>query len=51
MAVKWLAETDMSVKEISERLHYNNSQNFIRSFRKTEGITPGEYRKLRKEQA
>ena len=51
MAVRWLAETDMSVKEISERLHYNNSQNFIRSFRKTEGITPGEYRKLRKEQA
>ncbi|MDF2937281.1 MAG: AraC family transcriptional regulator, partial [Paenibacillaceae bacterium] len=51
MAVQWLAETDMSVKEISERLRYNNSQNFIRSFRKTEGITPGEYKKLRKEQA
>lgn len=51
MAVQWLTETDMSVKEISERLRYNNSQNFIRSFRKTEGITPGEYKKLRKEQA
>lgn len=46
MAIRWLTETDMSVKEISERLRYNNSQNFIRSFRKTEGITPGEYKKL-----
>jgi AraC-like DNA-binding protein len=44
-ALKWLVETNMSVKEISERLCYNNSQNFIRSFRKTEGITPGEYKK------
>ncbi|WP_438447326.1 helix-turn-helix domain-containing protein [Gorillibacterium sp. sgz5001074] len=45
MAKHWLTETELSVKEISERLRYNNSQNFIRSFRKTEGITPGEYKK------
>ncbi|MFC0214636.1 helix-turn-helix domain-containing protein [Paenibacillus chartarius] len=44
MAKKWLAETDMTVKEIAERLQYMNSQNFIRSFRKQEGITPGQYR-------
>lgn len=44
MAKKWLKETDLSVKEIAERLQYNNSQNFIRFFRKLEGITPGKYR-------
>ncbi|WP_088102803.1 helix-turn-helix domain-containing protein [Halalkalibacter urbisdiaboli] len=48
IAKKWLIETDMSVKEISERLMYNNSQNFIRSFRKTEGTTPGKYRTIKK---
>ncbi|OCA89398.1 AraC family transcriptional regulator [Bacillus sp. FJAT-27986] len=46
MAKNWLIETNISVKEISERLRYNNSQNFIRSFRKLEGTTPGKYREL-----
>ncbi|MEF2965453.1 AraC family transcriptional regulator [Paenibacillus sp. M1] len=46
MAKKWLAETDMPVKDIAARLRYNNSQNFIRSFRKQEGMTPGQYREL-----
>lgn len=50
MAKKWLEETDMSVKKISEKLKYNNSQNFIRSFRKNEGTTPGKYRELKKAQ-
>lgn len=45
IAKKWLLETDLSVKEIALKLQYNNSQNFIRSFRKIEGITPGKYRK------
>jgi AraC-like DNA-binding protein len=44
IAKKWLSETDMTIKEISERLQYMNSQNFIRSFRKQEGMTPGQYR-------
>jgi AraC-like DNA-binding protein len=44
VAKTWLGETDMTVKEISEKLRYNNSQNFIRSFRKLVGMTPGEYR-------
>ncbi|MEX1029048.1 MAG: helix-turn-helix domain-containing protein [Paenibacillaceae bacterium] len=44
MARHWLMETDMSVKKIADRLRYNNSQNFIRSFRKQEGMTPGQYR-------
>ncbi|WP_373232959.1 helix-turn-helix domain-containing protein [Cohnella sp.] len=41
---KWLVETNMSVKEIAERLSYNNSQNFIRFFKKQEDMTPGQYR-------
>ncbi|WP_203247592.1 helix-turn-helix domain-containing protein [Sporosarcina beigongshangi] len=44
VAKKWLAETDSTVKDIAERLNYKNSQNFIRSFKKVEGITPGKYR-------
>lgn len=44
-AKEWLVETDMTVKEIAEKLQYNNSQNFIRTFKKAEGITPGKYRK------
>lgn len=47
MAKKWLVDTDMSVKDISERLRYQNPQNFIRYFRKKEQVTPGEYRKLK----
>lgn len=46
IAIRYLLETDLSVKDISERLRYNNPQNFIRSFRKIEGITPGRYREL-----
>lgn len=46
MAKKWLAVTDMPVKDIAAKLRYNNSQNFIRSFRKLEGMTPGQYREL-----
>jgi AraC-like DNA-binding protein len=44
LAKKWLAETGMTVKEIAEKLNYMNPQNFIRSFRKSEGMTPGQYR-------
>ncbi len=47
MAKKWLGETDLKIFEIAEKLRYNNSQNFIRCFRKTEGITPGQYRQER----
>ncbi|OXM87634.1 helix-turn-helix domain-containing protein [Paenibacillus rigui] len=44
MARKWLIETELPVKEIACRLQYKNSQNFIRSFRKGQGMTPGEFR-------
>lgn len=44
IAKKWLVETDIPIKDIAAKLRYNNSQNFIRSFRKQEGVTPGQYR-------
>ncbi|WP_338551490.1 helix-turn-helix domain-containing protein [Paenibacillus sp. KS-LC4] len=44
IALGLLQDTNISVKEISERLQYTNPQNFIRSFRKLEGTTPGKYR-------
>jgi YesN/AraC family two-component response regulator len=47
MGKKWLIETDMTIKEIAERLQYHNPQNFIRSFRKKEQVTPGTYRKMK----
>jgi two-component system response regulator YesN len=45
VAKNWLRETEYTIKEISERLKYTNSQNFIRFFKKKEQMTPGEYRK------
>lgn len=45
LAKQWLQETNMTIKEISEKLRYTNSQNFIRFFKKNVGMTPGEYRK------
>ena len=43
-AKSMLLETDKKVSEIAEHLRYNNAQNFIRTFRKITGVTPGEYR-------
>jgi len=51
IAKNWLTETTLSVKEISEKLKYKNPQNFIRSFKKLEGITPGKYRELKNHSA
>lgn len=47
MAKKWLVESDMTIKDIASKLRYNNPQNFIRSFRKQEAMTPGQYREKR----
>jgi two-component system response regulator YesN len=44
IAKRWLQETDMTVNEIAQKLHYSNAGNFIRSFKNTENITPGQYR-------
>ncbi|MEF3310810.1 AraC family transcriptional regulator [Paenibacillus sp. GYB004] len=43
-AKRWLAGTEMKVAEIADKLKYNSSANFIRYFRKAEGVTPGQYR-------
>ncbi|OCT10985.1 hypothetical protein A8709_04590 [Paenibacillus pectinilyticus] len=45
VAKRLLAETDMKVSEIAEKLSYSNSATFIRYFSKVEGMTPGQYRK------
>lgn len=44
MAKELLETTNMPIREIAEKLRYNNSQNFIRYFKKLEGLTPGRYR-------
>lgn len=44
-----LEQTDMKIADIAEKLQYNNSQNFIRVFKKMNGMTPGEYRTRSKE--
>ena len=44
IAKNWLKETNLTVTEIALKLKYNNPANFIRYFRKMEGITPGQYR-------
>jgi two-component system response regulator YesN len=44
IAKKWLAETEMKIADMSQKLQYNNPQNFIRYFKKVTGITPGKYR-------
>ena len=43
-----LRNTDMQIQEISAYLCYNNSQNFIRLFKRMAQITPGKYRQLHK---
>jgi two-component system response regulator YesN len=49
VAKKWLTQTQLKVNDIAEKLCYTNAQNFIRYFRKVEGMTPGQYRDLHKE--
>lgn len=43
-----LVNSDLTVKEIADRLKYSNSQNFIRSFKRRESTTPGRYRQEHK---
>lgn len=43
-AEDYLIHSDMSVTQISERLGYENPENFIRAFKKQYGITPNKYR-------
>ncbi len=45
---KVLMPTNLSVKEIAEKVGYNSSLALIRAFKKYEGVTPGKYREGRK---
>lgn len=44
LSKKLLVDTELSVKDIAEKLTFTNSQNFIRAFKKQQGMTPGQYR-------
>ncbi|WP_282940633.1 helix-turn-helix domain-containing protein [Paenibacillus sp. RC67] len=46
MARVMLETTTMKISEIGEKLQYKNISAFIRTFRKTFGTTPGQYREL-----
>ena len=45
-AKQYLRETDYSVEAIAEALGYQDTANFRRAFRKTEGCSPNEYRQV-----
>lgn len=49
MAKYMLLTSELSVAEISEKLQYNNVQNFIRFFKNQEEITPSVFRKTHRE--
>jgi len=44
-AKRLLRETEQSIREIGAQMGYDSDKNFIRVFKKYEGITPGQYRK------
>jgi len=39
-----LSKQNLSIKEIAEQLDYSNPQNFIRTFKSRNGLSPNEYR-------
>ncbi|MBO9610453.1 MAG: helix-turn-helix transcriptional regulator [Paenibacillaceae bacterium] len=49
IAKLWLRETDMTIGDIAQKLHYSNAGNFIRAFKHTENVTPGKYREQSKQ--
>ncbi len=42
----YLRDTNLNIGQIAEEVGYNNAQQLIRVFKKSEGRTPGDYRKL-----
>lgn len=47
-ARKWLRESDLSIEQIGDLVGYSDIHYFSRIFRRHEGISPREYRKLSK---
>ena len=48
-ACRALRETSLSNHAICELVGYESPEHFMRTFKKTYGMTPGEYRKKNKE--
>ena len=46
-AKKWLVETDCTVTDIARKLQYENTENFVRAFKKAVGCTPRQYKNSR----
>lgn len=44
-AKDWLSKTGYNINQISDKLGYENTESFIRAFKKIAGCTPSEYRK------
>lgn len=44
---KLLLETDMTIREIAEKVGYQSTSFFIRTFKNAEGVTPSEYKRMR----
>lgn len=49
--IKKLLKTDMSMEDIAGQTGFNNRTTFTRVFKKLEGVSPGEFRRLRRGQA
>ena len=47
VAKKWLVETEYTTAEIARKLQYENTENFIRCFKKVVGCTPRQYKNNR----
>ena len=45
-ASELLISTNKSIEEIAETCGYQNTEHFIRQFKKSIGITPAKYRKI-----
>lgn len=44
-----LRATDLTVQQISEKLHFPNSSSFVRFFRTHIGVSPLRYRRMKEE--
>ncbi|MNI32376.1 HTH-type transcriptional regulator YesS [compost metagenome] len=49
-AKEWLLTSDITIKEVADRLRYTSVQNFTRSFKQITGSPPGHFRNRHREQ-